>query len=227
LQQYAWLIWDIAALAILVTAVALCARRGLLRTLLGLAAGIASAIGASLLSAPLAAFLYERVVRDIIHMAITRRVSAQIEQEIIGAGNWLSGVPGWAARLISPEARVGGPQTAADILPAVEALIDAALAQPVLMILRTLCFFLLFWVLLAVGRKIIWAARAVDGIPLIGSTNILLGGLLGVGWTALILYLMGLAALLYITMSGGGNAVVNEQALSQGYLFGFFHRLTG
>ena len=227
MQQYAWIVWDIAALAILVAAVTICARRGLLRTLLGLVAGIASAIGASLLSAPLAVFLYDRVVRDIIHMAITRRISGQIEQEIIGAGNWLSGIPGWAARLISPEASVSGPATTADILPAIEALIDAALAQPVIMILRTLCFFLLFWILLAVGRKIIWAARVVDNIPLIGSTNILLGGLLGVGWTAIILYLLGLAALLYITMSGGGNAIVNEQAMSQGYLFGFFHRLTG
>jgi len=93
------------------------------------------------------------------------------------------------------------------------------------MILRTICLLLLFFIFLAIGRKIVLLLSAVDNLPLIGSANTLLGGLMGVGWSVIILYCLSLILLFYFALSGGGNAFINEPALSQGYLFSFFYRL--
>ena len=227
MTEHTWLIWDIAALVILISAVSVCARKGFLRAVLGFVAAIASAIGAAILSAPLAYFIYDMFVREIIHSSITRQVSAQLEQGMIGAGNWMNALPAWASRLVPGGQNISAPAADGEILPAVEVFVDAVLAEPVTMILRSVCFFLLFWILLAIGRRIVWALKFVDDIPLVGTANTLLGGLLGVGWAAIIMYVLVLVVGVYIAVSGGGSAIVSKEAMSRGYLFGFFYRLIG
>ena len=226
MREFTWLIWDIVALFILVTAVGKCAGMGFLRTVAGFVTNIASAIGAWMLSRPLAAFLYNILVRDIIQLTIIRRVTDQLEEGLVNAADWMSALPGWMTRMVLPGTETGNvPVTADSVIPAVEAFVHAALEQPVLMILRGVFFFLLFALFSAIARRFLWLLGGVNRLPLVGWVNSLLGGVLGAGWGVIILYLISTVAWIYIILSGGGAAFVNEAILSRGYLFSFFFRL--
>jgi len=85
----------------------------------------------------------------------------------------------------------------------------------------------LFIVLWLISRWVVSAFRAVNRIPLIGPVNSALGGLLGVGWAALILWMLAVLGSFYITISGGGNDFINADSLGGGYLFSFFFRMIG
>ncbi|MDR2909245.1 MAG: CvpA family protein [Oscillospiraceae bacterium] len=223
--EYRWLIWDALALLLIAIMILGAARRGMLRTLVSFAGGILSAVAAGYLSMPAARFLYNAVVRDSIRAVISRQVEEMLGEGVSSGAGWLAALPGWAAGMLREDGGVAMPETAADIIPAVERFIDAALAQPVLTLLRGICFFILFWVFLAIVRYIARALGAVNGIPLVGSLNTVLGGVLGAGEALIALYLLAVLAQAYIAVTGGGGEYVNDSILSRGYLFGFFYRL--
>ena len=226
MREFTWLIWDIFALVVLALAVRECAGRGFLWTVAGFVTKIASAICAWMLSRHLAAFLYNNLLRDIIQSAIVRRISDQIKEGLINSADWVSALPAWMMRMVSPDTRTGDmPVTAENVISAAEAFVGAVLAQPVLMILRGVFFFLLFALFLAVAKKFLWLLGGANRLPLVGWVNSLLGGILGVVWGAIILYLISTTAWIYIILSGGGAAFVNEAILSRGYFFSFFFRL--
>lgn len=218
-----WLIWDLLALAILSLLVWDCARKGFLRKVINFLGALAAAVAAAFLSSPLALWIYDNLVRDAVRAVLSSQIAAALEGGG-GSGGLLAALPGWAVRM-APETSLPMPQEEDQILAAVEQLLDAALAQPILTLLRGLCFFVLFALLVALARYIARMFQGVNRIPLVGSVNAVLGGALGVGEALIALYLLAVMARLLVTYTGGG-AFFNDQSLGGGYLFSFFYRLT-
>lgn len=228
MQAFIWMIADLAALAILIAAVGASAQRGFLDCVAGFITSVVAAVAAWLVSLPLANFLYTYIVRDAIRAAVTRQVEGQIEEGVITAGNWMLGLPGWFGRMLAPQSQAIAPaQDADNVNRAVEVLVDVAIAQPVTLLLRILLFLLLFLIIWRVGKRLAQLLDVFGRLPLIGSVNTLLGGILGVCWGAIILYLLALLSWAFIYLTGGGNAVLNTNTLGDGYLFSFFFRLAG
>jgi len=205
----------------LIIAVARCAHSGFVKGVLGLVSTALSAVGAVWLSAPIAGFIYDRFLREVIVSAIYTQLTEQVQA---GAGGLLAmllaGVIIAASGAIDPKAISG-------TLPALESVIDAAVAPSVIMLLRVVLGVILFIVFWLVSRWVVSGFRAVNRIPLIGPVNSALGGLLGVGWVALILWALAVLGAFYITISGGGNAIINAESLGGGYLFSYFFRMVG
>ncbi|MCL2578884.1 MAG: CvpA family protein [Oscillospiraceae bacterium] len=220
-----WMIPDIAALMLLAGMVNACARRGLLDILARFFVSIIGSIAAWVFSAPIANFLYTYIVRDALRAAVTRQVEGQIEEGVITAANWMSGLPNWLGRLIVPgySPNVG----VVDLDAAIGTLIDATVAQPALLLLRVFAFMFVFFVIRIVGGQLVWVFSGIGRWPLISPVNTLLGGVMGVVWAGLLLYLIAILAWAYILLTLGGNALINTQTLGGGYLFSFFFRLAG
>lgn len=222
-----WLIWDSLTLLMIALLIWDCARKGFLGKIVGFAGAVASALLAAFFSAPLAVWLYDVLVRDVLRNVLTNRVTAALEEGFTSTGGLLGTLPGWAARLAETQPDLPVPQVSDQIIPAVEALIDLALAQSVILILRGLCFFALFTILMLLARRLSHLFEGVNRIPLVGSVNTVLGGVLGIAQAMLILYLLAVAARLLLTYTGGNQTFFNGRALGGGYLFSFFYRMTG
>lgn len=223
--SFSWLGWDLLALLILVLLVWDCARKGFLCKFLGFLGAVASAAGAAFLSGPTALWLYKVLVRDAIRATLSRRIAGSLEESLTASGGLLSAVPGWASRMASGT-DLPLPGALDQVMPAVEELIDAVLVQPVLMLLRGLCFFVLFTLFSLMARHLARMFSGINSLPLIGSLNTVLGGALGVGQALLILYLLAVIAHVYVAYSGGGTGPFTDKAMGGGFLFGFFYRMT-
>lgn len=218
-----WLIWDVISLVAIVLLVWDCARKGFLRKIVHFVGAVAAAVGAALLCGPLAVWLYDNLVRDAVRAALSKQVAAALEGGI-SSGGLLGALPDWAARM-APGADLPMPQQGDEVLAAVEQLLDAALAQPIVTLLQGICFFLLFTLLVVLARFIARMFQGVNRIPLIGSVNSVLGGVLGVGEALILLYVLAVVLQLYVAYSGGGRGIVSGRVLEEGYLFSFFYRL--
>lgn len=219
--EFTWAIFDLIALVVLIIAVTRCAHSGFVKGVLGLASAALAAIGAFLLSAPIAAFIYERFLRGVIVAAVYNQITEQMETG--GAGL----IPTLLAGIIVLAAGAIDPIAAPELGPALESVIDAAVAQPVIMLLRVLFGSILFFIFLFISRRVVGLFRFVNHIPLVGPVNSFLGGVLGVGWAALILWGMALVASFYIALTTGGGELINADNLAGGYLFSFFFRRVG
>ncbi len=224
-----WLAYDVFSMLLLALLVTDCARKGFLRKIIGFIGAVAAGIGAGLCSTPAALWLYENIVRDTLRLFISERASQAVAQGLDGALPDLSfALPAWAARLLPEGAALpDAPARALDVGPIVEGFIDSALAQPVLLLLRGVCFFGLFALFLALARMLARVMGLANRLPVVGPVNTMLGGVLGVGEGLLILWLLAAGARLYITWSGGGGEYVNESIITDGYLFSFFYRISG
>lgn len=221
-----WIVWDLLALLIISLLVWNCARRGFLSKIVGFVGAIVSAVGAAWLSAPAAVWLYDSIVRDAIRAVLSRQVATSLEEGLSSAGGLLAAVPGWASRM-AEGTDLPMPEGTEQITAAVEGLIDAALAQPVLLLLRGLCFFALFALFSLLIRYLARMFGGINSLPLIGSVNTALGGVLGVGEALIALYLLAVLARLYIAYSGGGAGILSARTMQEGFLFSFFYRLAG
>ena len=219
--EFTWVIFDALALVILIIAVARCADSGFVKGILGLVSAALSAVVAFWLSGPLAEFIYERFLRTVIVSAIYTRLTEQAQE---GAGGLLALL---LAGIIIAAAGAIDPADFSGALPALEDAIGAAVAPPIIMLLRVIFTVLLFIIILLISRRIVSVFRVVNRIPLVGPVNSALGGLLGVGWAALILWGLALLGSFYIAISSGGNAIINAGSLGGGYLFSFFFRMVG
>ena len=219
--EFTWVIFDALALVILITAVARSAHSGFVKGILGLVSTALSAVAAFWLSASIAGFIYERFLRTVIVSAIYTRLTEQAQE---GAGGLLALL---LAGIIIAAAGAIDPADFSGALPALEGAIDAAVAPPIITLLRVVFTVLLFIIFLLVSRRVVSVFRAINRIPLVGPVNSALGGLLGVGWAALILWGLALLGSFYIAVSSGGGGIINSGSLGGGYLFSFFFRMIG
>jgi len=222
-MNFDWIIVDLIALAIIILVVAIAAWRGFFRTAVGLLGVIFAALAAAALATPAAKFLYAAVVRDLLRVTISRRIESTFAEGVPGA-NWFSALPGWAFRLMPPQAGAEPPDISGNIMAVVEQLIDSTLGPPILLLLRGASFFVLFAVFMLLSFFLSRLTWVINRIPMVGPLNVWLGGVLGVGQALIILWLLALLAQIYIAITGGGR-YINADTLSDGYLFGVFYRM--
>jgi len=221
-MRYTWLLWDAFAVLILVLMVGGCARKGLIRTLVSLFGYLLAGIAAGILSTPVAKFLYDNLVKDILKMLITQQIDAKMTEGVAAIGELLSGVPESLLRMIQGQ-DLSQLLFDGDTSAFAEKIVQEALQEPVLAILRSLCFFLLFSVALMIVRHFSRMLTGLYRIPVLGSVNTFLGGVVGALEGLFIIFLISVAMKAVIIFTGGELGWLNESVLDATYIFRFFY----
>lgn len=222
MQEYIWIVWDLAAVAILVYFIGAGASRGLVRTVVSLAGYVAALVVARLGSPILAQFLYDHVVHDAIRIVLEGR----LEELLAGgaaAGELVEAIPEGLRRIMGDGVSgIAGDAARTEAGRLIEAIIDEALREPVLAILQGFLFLLLFTLTLLVVRRVSRLFGGINRIPLVGTFNTLLGGVLGVAQAALALAILSLALQLIILFTGGWFWL-NPQVMDDTFILRVFY----
>lgn len=227
LRPYMWVLWDLLAVGILFYFVGNAAAKGMVRTLISFLGYVVAAAVAKLATPVLAEKLYELVVRDALRLVVMNRLEGIATQGGELASGLLDAIPQGLRRLIPVDALDTVEKAAgSDAGQLVGEIIDAALRDPVISILGGLLFLLVFTLVLLVVRQVSRLFTGMYRIPLIGTVNTLLGGLVGVVEAALVLFLSALVLHLLITFTGGGYFWLNEKIMDDSYICRVFFRMT-
>lgn len=222
MQGYIWLLWDIAAVLIIAFFIHNGAARGLVRTVVSLAGYLIALLAARFLSPVIAEFLYDKVVKDALIIVLTGRM----EEALAGGGGVASEllelIPDGLRRIMDGDVAGILGAFSSDVEQLAETLVDTALRNPVLSILQALLFLVLFSLTLLLVRKLSWIFSGINRIPLIGTVNTLLGGVLGVIQAALAM-VIGAVVLRLIIVFSGGFVWLNPQIIDDTYIWRVFY----
>lgn len=227
MSGYSWIVWDLLAAAALYYFVNSGARSGFTRALVSFFGYSLSIFAANALAPRVARLLYDNVVRDMLYSAIGSRVDALAESGTASAGEALASMPGFLGALMEKhggellqllEEAVGG-----DL---VDTVIDQALENPVLSLIRSAAFLIVFMVFCWVVRRVSRMAQGVYKIPVVGRLNTLLGGLLGLLQGVLFLYISGFLVRIAILAGGGGWGFLNEEVLGNTFIYRVFYDIS-
>lgn len=222
--QYIWVLWDLAAVAVLALLVWGGAARGFVRTVIRVAGYAGALVVAKIGSPVLAQALYEHVVRDALRVVLTGRLEDLVAGGGVQAGEIVEQIPGGLRRIMTADAgAIANKALEAADTEIVEMLIDAALREPVLSILQGIIFLLLFTVVMMLVRNLTYWTGGVNRLPLLGTANMLLGGVVGVLQGALALVVVALSAQLLILFTGGGYFWMNPSVIDDTYIFRVFY----
>lgn len=218
------IVWDLAALVVLLVFVGRGASKGLLYSLVRFA-GFLIALTAARLAGPLLAdFLYDAVVRDAIELSLNRALDGLLESGA-AATEVAAAIPAGISRLLQGDLLEIVIQA---LLPEdgsfIQSLVDGALREPVLAVINTLLFLLIFSAALFLTRWLAHFFIGVNKVPVVGVVNALLGGVLGLFEAALVL-LVGVALLRLVILLSGGFDWLSTEVLESTYILQVFYRL--
>lgn len=227
-----YLIWDLLTVAIILTFAAASYRRGFLHTVTRLIGTVAAVLFALVYSEPIASAVFERYLRPSLLDTVAAQVETLSEQGADAFAAALEGMladlPGWLAETVRP---MIGPSAAqwygqlgqSDPASVSEAITDSVLGPAATGLVRVLVFFLLFSVLMLLVNTIAGLLKSVNALPLVGTVNEVLGGLLGAAQG--MLYVFVFASLLWFVVSAAGDAggILSQEQIERTWLFRWFY----
>ena len=223
-MNYIWLAWDLLALLIMASCVWLCAIRGFLRTVVGLLSWLIALTAARYLGTLMANLLYEYMVRDILVNVVQGHIEATLQTGQEMAAQYLSGLPDLVQRLLPPGLLV--PQAVGIEAPAIAMdIVDSALQHPVLFLLQSLCFMLVMTVVLFLTQRLARLLSQFNRVPVLGTVNMLLGGVLGVGQALLFMCLGALILAAAVVSTGNQLDWLNANIMDSTYIWRPFYLL--
>lgn len=106
-----------------------------------------------------------------------------------------------------------------------DTLLNGMIRPGCIIIIRTIAFILIFALVNAAIRLIAGLAKIIDKIPVLGTMNSFLGGILGACEGIIIVFLVCIAARFAISMSGGSAIMFNQATVNSTYLFKIFYEM--
>lgn len=227
-MEYAWLVWDILAVAVIAVLVYQAAKRGFIRTAVSWAGYLISVVVANFASPHVAAWLYDNIVRDALRMVLVNRFDKLITEGGTAAGSLIDAVPDSLKRIIEASGAIdSGTMDSVDSIAhseaavIIEELIDMALRDPIMTILQGISFLALFTLMVVAVKYFSRLLTSVYKIPVIGTVNTLLGGIFGVLQSLLALFIGALVFNVLIAATGGFTWM-NSQVLDETYILRVF-----
>lgn len=227
-----WIIWDILTVAIVLTFAAASYRKGFLHTVTRLVGSIGALLFSLVYSEPIARMIFDNYLRsstlDLVAKNVGEFSQNGAEAFLYGLEGILDELPGWLSQ--SLEAALGSSAEAwyAQIQSSDAATLSAAITDTVIgpmatALVRVLVFFVLFTVLMLLVNTIAGLLKSVNFLPVIGSLNEILGGVLGAAQG--LLYVFVFASLLWFIVSatGDGMGIISNSEIEKTFLFRWFY----
>ncbi len=226
-----WAIDGITALIIVIFAVS-AYRKGFLNTITMLFGTIASLIVSLTLSSPIARFVYDNCISEKVGEVVSRHMSGVTIGDMASFSRNMDSLINELPSVISGMLQSGfglniekwydkiAAASVEDIASAVEEIIVEPIAVG---LLRVLTFFVLFLSLMLIVNIVAAFLKGVNHLPLIGTVNEVLGGVMGA--VQGMLYVFVLAAVLWLMLSASGGEIgpVSEKAIDETLLFKHFY----
>lgn len=184
-------------------------KRGFIGAVVGIIAVVAALLLAFWASGVLAPPLYNALIRERLIESVTEQLRAPAES---------GGIP---PVLVELGALLGlGADAAAGLAgqPA-QTLVDAALAEPVLNLTRTVLFLILYAIAAGILQSLARGLRRANDLPLLGLANRLGGGVLGIAVGIFYGFLFVSACALVITLTHDSLGWLNTQIVAKTRVF--------
>ncbi len=208
-------------------------KQGFLKSLIRTVGYLASSILAFFGSRILSDACYQLFFRDRLQKSIEDALIASAEQNDFATkiGSVMEGLPKIVQNLLQA-AGLGADALADRLSGSVEdsahelsLIIQQTVLYPIIIsLLRGITFLILFTAAMILVRCLIKAVGTVRHIPLIGSVNALLGGVMGI-LQALVIWLVVAVAISFVIDITGGYPWLNHDSMQESLLFGKFYQL--
>lgn len=220
-----WLVYDIAAVILILSFIAAGYRRGFVASVLKLLGTVVSLVISLVLCQPVADFVYnefvhahlidyvdQRLLGNELTAGMADNISLLLEQFTQKGGDLFAPVGRMFANLpglfggVENDTLANAEQTLLQQIDSGVSLADAftqaALQPTITLILQSVIFLIFFALLMLLVNFLIRLSGAFNSLPLIGTLNRISGGLLGGGEAVMILYILGVVAGLIIAAFG-------------------------
>lgn len=226
-----WAIDGFTALIIVIFAV-LSYRKGFLNTITMLFGTIASLVISLTLSSPIARFFYDSFISEKVGEVISRHMSGVTVGDMTGFAKSMNSLINELPSVISGMLQSGFglnlekwyEKIAAASIEDIALAVEKMIVEPIAIgLLRVLVFFVLFLSLMLIVNITAAFLKGVNHLPLIGTLNEILGGVMGA--VQGMLYVFVLAAVLWLALSACGGEIgpISEQAIDETLLFKHFY----
>lgn len=179
MTDYIWIVWDVIAIVIIFWCVRASATRGFLRTLLSVLSYIISAAVARYLSPPTADYIYDKFVREALVTSVEGSLGETIASGRDFAVKLIESFPKILRQYLPLADELAESYYATNTRKLIEDIVEAAVKEPVLTLLQSLCFMLVFSAAIFILRHFSRIFTGIYKIPVIGPLNTFLGGVTG------------------------------------------------
>lgn len=232
MEKFFPVIYDIIAVIIGLIIIFNAFHSGFLRSVVLAAGYLCSIVAAVFFSKMITAFLYKSFFRGWVidyleklfsDISSSLPIDEMTSKAISQLPDFLTGV---AVAFFHGEDKMsgiisGGIDNLSDTLPAVIA--DNIIAPIIYLLVQSLLCILLFIICVWIVKTIAKIFKNFYAIPVLGSINCFLGGVLGILQAGIVLYLIGVALFAIFSLGWGTDLFFNDATVRQGYLFKYFY----
>ena len=213
-------ILDLIILAIIVICVLISARKGFVKTIIGIAGLVLAVVLAITLSTPLANFTYDKIVEPAVTGTIENAISNVTDKaENIVKENVYESLPGFVQNNIDlSEFEISAGENAA------AAITESAVKPVALSLLKAVFSLILFVILSFVVRILSKILNSIFSFSILGKANKLLGGALGAvqGVVFALIFILITNVLISLT---GGFFIFTQESIDSSFIFSLVSKI--
>lgn len=207
-------------------------RKGFLNTIVVLLGSIGAVVASLTYSQPIAELVYKNYLYDKVAAMVAEHLdeftAMDMQAFAVGMQELAEELPAFLSLAIKSELGRYAEQWYQQILSGGSATITAAIANTIVApiaigLLRVIVFFVLFSVLMLLVKTVAKLLRTVNYLPLIGTLNVLLGGVLGALQGMLYMFVISAVLWFVLLASGGEFGPVTSDIIDQTILFRYFY----
>lgn len=226
------LILDAATVGIIAIFALSSYRKGFLHTIVVLLGSIGAMFASLTYSQPLAEMIYQKYLYDRIATMVTAHLDQFTTFDAQAFANSLkalaSELPAVLSSALQSELGINLEQWYQQVMNSDASTITAAITDTVVAplavgLVRVVVFFIMFSVLMMLVNTIAGLLRTVNHIPLIGSLNEILGGVLGAIQGMLYVFVISAVMWFIISAAGGEFGPISNEAINQTAIFRHFY----
>lgn len=220
------LLLDLAAIVFVIVYIKRSARRGFIRMVVQLVGFFASILLANALSGPAAEYIFQNFMRERLVENVTQKIASagSVNTFLQSLAALLESIP---AFLVNTMEFAGFDSSAAlsALTGSVEQLsvnvVDTAIKPTCVALFSAICFLVLFSLFMFLTRMVARCFTSIRHIPLVGTVNSLLGGIVGGVEGIFTLYLIVMVLSVLMAISGDSIPILNRETIESTWLLRF------
>lgn len=204
-------------------------KKGIIGMITGFILSAVSIISAKIISSIVAIQAYNITIKPILKEKILELMGDTIPSNIENfiQNDFLNSIPSFFSKAIKSYGEIGNIPTATNVNEFAEVLLEKIAQPPIIFILSSFIFIIVF-ILCLILCKIFYKTitKIISKLPFIGSTNKLLGGIVGICFSFAICFIITKIFALYIGLAGDTNALnITIETINKTYIFKYLYFL--
>lgn len=211
-------ILDLMVVALIIVGFIIGWRRGFISELLRIVGFAVSLVAAWILSSSVTGWIYEKFVKAKIVGEVSETITNTVSGNAVSGGSFWEKLGDLGSEIASYATIT--PEEASKLG---ESFVNNSLAAPVQAIIRTIVFVILFVVFLLIIKLISRLFKGLNHLPVVGTLNRVLGGILGLAEGAVICYIFVAIAALTVKITGDELLWLNSDLINDSRLFSLLY----